>query len=213
MARSVWTRSFTNIVSPNKLWQSVIITEDLTFEHLMPKLWQCQLVVVVGCIWTRSPTVGTKISGKNHYLTTSTLPYLLPHFTHSQDSNFYLCINRLHLTTHHEWTIKWGYVLSTTLNFHATCLHQRLKQRKRRTATKEFERTRIRFFIYVFTGVTVVLSQGLYGCLSKAETTSQRKRNLSLLTSPQNFVYAFSLSWNYTKKKRFLCCRFDLNKA
>ena len=30
------------------------------------------------------------------------------------------------------------------------------------TATKEFERTRIRFFIDVFTGVTVVLSQGLY---------------------------------------------------
>lgn len=162
MARSVWTRSFTNIVSPNKLWQSVIIIRGHTFEHLMPKLWQCQLVVVVGCIWTRSPTVGTKISGKNHYLTTSTLPYLLPHFTHSQDSNFYLCINRLHLTTHHEWTIKWGYVLSTTLNFHATCLHQRLKQRKRRTATKKFERTRIRFFIDVFTGVTVVVSQGLY---------------------------------------------------
>jgi len=51
-------------VCPNKLWQSVIITEDLTFEHLMPKLWQCQLVVVVGCVWTRFPK-NKIIGGKN----------------------------------------------------------------------------------------------------------------------------------------------------
>ena len=51
-------------VCPNKLWQSVIITEGLTFGHLMPKLWQCQLVVVVGCIWTRSPK--NKIIGEKN---------------------------------------------------------------------------------------------------------------------------------------------------